>query len=152
MNLRNVAVAAAGVAASAGAVYYFTFVHLSNTEALCEAHLVELLRSPSTYERIKIARASFPVQGEEEFKRISLEKHRVTTEEEAREKGIDLKPIEEFQASLHNVRIEYDAANAFGTPLRGVYSCSYFDPYARGERKMTALNLYRAGDGEASDL
>lgn len=86
----------------------------SDLVVACESALKDMLAAPSTYRRIKITETS---------EDLALDAYFAANE--------STETIEAFQRRLHDkavrwiARVEYEAQNFFGTPLRRVSLCTY---------------------------
>lgn len=78
--------------------------------AECEKFATNLLRSPSTYKRVKIETEDKAKVNPAEF--FELTKQRPST-------------VPPAQPGYRWVKITYDAANAYGTPVREKYECAF---------------------------
>jgi hypothetical protein len=79
----------------------------------CEAALKDTLRSPSTYQQIRVT---------ERTETIPIEKYLADEKNEA-VRQVYLRQYKQAVRSL--VYFEFDAANAYGTPIRGFSEYSY---------------------------
>lgn len=93
--------------------------------AACEDYLKDGLRSPSTYNRVNVSARDEPVTAA----RI--------VELGGRE------PRGGQSLALRSVTIEYDAQNAFGTPIRGALQCGFVvrDGEVAGQQLMDSAVL-----------
>ena len=89
--------------------------------AECEADAQRDLRSPSTYKRIEANRFVNPPESGE----INAARQRF---------GLD--GIEDAAIGLINVYIEYDAANAYGTPIRSMEHCQWLTVAGKATRRI----------------
>ncbi|MBB5754633.1 hypothetical protein [Prosthecomicrobium pneumaticum] len=107
----------------------------------CESVLKERLRSPSTYRRIAATKRAEPLTTDEWLARRakSNPKQRATDEIVAR-----VRQSAGASPALIKVTLEYDAANAFGTPLRGFALCEYLSDDGKDPTGAWAVTV----DGE----
>jgi hypothetical protein len=122
--------AGAAVILAGGGAYYATRPDPHALEKVltlaCEEVLMERLRSPATYARESVAYYS---GGEPTFEQY------VGTDPVS-EEFLELKRVnfQDGNLELHQLFLTYDAANGFGTPIRGLAQCTYV-----GRRDATTL-------------
>ncbi len=87
---------------------------------------MERLRSPSTYKRIDLKKREQQLTRDEYVKRLDDEKSLPDTRE------FKLRAFDEgrYRPALASISISYDAANAYGTPVRGHAVCEAFSDTA----------------------
>ena len=123
---------------------------------LCEASLLNELRSPSTYMVVSRNRTDIPITKDQFIKHYKMTKSGITdmelfskvsiynngkTDKDADWNGyIDsLTGTRIFSPSEIIVRIQYDANNAFNAPVRGEKYCSFLTSYDGQE--ITDMNM-----------
>lgn len=94
--------------------------------AACEDALQSYLRAPATYQRRAIAVRSEPITGEDLVVRVHI---RASREDRKAIEAINRHYREAGPMTLFTLTIDYDAANAYGTPMRGRATCT---KHARG--------------------
>ncbi|NNH45495.1 hypothetical protein HLI03_28255 [Rhizobium laguerreae] len=114
----------------------------SNLETACETVLKERLRSPSGYQRVEIRQLSDKVMTREEYKDY-LNK----TEKDANARALYMRLFNELKPTIFALIITYDAPNAYGTLIRGMAACDYFD---RNGDASTAAYYSVEVDGKSS--
>lgn len=123
-----------GVIAVAGAMaFHFFPSEQSAFVSDCEAVLKERLRSPSTYKRITVSKLVRDEGSDDDY----LDIHSAADRLEKNESYRRTPQMKEFDDAMIRMRragklerlsiwLEYDAANGFGTPIRGHSECSYY--------------------------
>lgn len=97
--------------------------------AACEVFLKGGLRSPSTYHRVSVNSYDGPL-GEPaltQMREEDAERDRGNPEWAKIKRGLEAQTpaAQRSQDTLREVFIEYDAANAYGTPIRGAQQCGF---------------------------
>lgn len=91
----------------------------SRLVAACETALLDRLKAPSTYARVSATESSEPIRLADYYvDAFSRNGMPGAAEQELNRRVHD-------HATRWTVLIEYDAANGFGTPIRGVSACTY---------------------------
>jgi hypothetical protein len=121
------------VAAAAGGYYVWTNTYSAEGafQTACEDSMKKRLRSPSTYRRIEF-KVSKKILSLESYHKIASERISVSSPDSTRFDVQRIKRIESAmkagteQPYLLSGFIEYDAANAYGTPIRSTVLCEWF--------------------------
>ncbi|MBB2832310.1 UNVERIFIED_ORG: hypothetical protein GGD51_002439 [Rhizobium esperanzae] len=93
----------------------------SNLVTACERVLKERLLSPSGYQRVEI-QLSDKVMTREEY-----EDYLNKTEKDANARTLYMRLFDELKPTIFSLIITYDAPNAYGTLIRSMAACDYFD-------------------------
>jgi hypothetical protein len=95
----------------------------SKIVTVCEEMLQERLRSPSGYDRVEVKRY------EDKMTRAEYQAYLVKDEASADEIEFKTRMFDQglYQPTVFTIYIHYDAPNAYGTPIRDLASCEYFD-------------------------
>lgn len=91
----------------------------------CESSVTSRLQAPSTYKRI-----SASAEPHKDFPRSEMEKHAKAIDAEPELKTV-LEHAPPTKAPFFTVRVEYDAQNAFGVPIRDTSTCWMGTPSGR---------------------
>jgi hypothetical protein len=105
----------AACAVGGAAYHYGYYPFTSPLLAACEEAMKERLKAPSTYRRISVSETKEPLSFEQYYA-ARPESDAVKT---VLIRGATEKPVK------RTILIEYDAANAFGTPLRSRSLCTF---------------------------
>ncbi|MDC7742840.1 hypothetical protein [Rhizobium binxianense] len=114
----------------------------SNLVTACEKVLKQRLLSPSGYRRVEVSQLSDKVMTREEYGNY-LNK----TEKDANARTLYMRLFDELKPTIFSLIITYDAPNAYGTLIRGMSSCDYFD---RNGDASTAAYYSVEVDGKSS--
>jgi hypothetical protein len=105
----------------------------------CEELLKETLRSPSTYRRVGVVERREPIPLEDY---LAAQKDSEAVKRLYRQQGTQ--PVRILAA------IEYDAANAYGTPVRGAAVCHYDS--TDGDASRIPTDLVRINGKTRTDM
>lgn len=114
----------------------------SNLVTACEKVLKQRLLSPSGYRRVEVSQLSDKVMTREEYGNY-LNK----TEKDANARTLYMRLFDELKPTIFSLIIRYDAPNAYGTLIRGISACDYFD---RNGDASTAAYYSVEVDGKSS--
>lgn len=121
----------AGIVVGIVAVYNYDPLHWKMTRA-CEAVVQARLLAPSTYRRVSLSEEvkSIPLDEYRQMKWAEIHQMNLSADGwEVQDKLLDLDIAAMKQRNFLPQRfrefITYDAANGFGTPIRGVSECDY---------------------------
>lgn len=112
-------------------------ITLSDAQKACEDELIGKLNAPSTYKRISIKEYHVPADGDPQ--------------------SLDVTRVNGPRSAHAVVYIESDAANGFGVPIRGTYSCVFVSDGKKADTLATidaylaaysAMDDVRAGRGD----
>lgn len=129
---------------------------VAHFQAACEAEIGDRLRSPSSYKRIKFdyfpealdaeayGRAALEELTSETSPNVLKFRRSMMEERKAEVAAGTLKPI------LHSAFVSYDADNAYGTAIRGLSQCTYFD--GAGDGKIMDFKVTVDGDTHSDYL
>lgn len=123
--MRVLLVAAAGIGLSIAAAVFFARQE-PPLYAACEDALQSYLRAPASYQRLAISVRAEPITGEDLVIRIPI---RASREDRKAIEAINRHYRAAGPMTRFVLTIDYDAANAYGTPMRGRAICS---KHARG--------------------
>lgn len=137
-----------GLTVAGGAGWYWWTAFASpevQFYSMCETVIKERLRAPSTYRRIKVEYASKALDAAGYYREKDLEYAAAASVElraliyEDMQAGSKLVADGKIKPQLISANIQYDAANGFGTPIRSLANCQYFQE--RAVDKLYSSNL-----------
>lgn len=145
-----VASIAATLGIAGAGLFYWKATGLTDQSLLlakCEEVLLDRLRSPATYNRVNATDVERTVALQNDYL-YANDKRRALNQIEKNRRDAELKrlhdqKVDRFQATPHDklsLYIDYDAANAFGTPLRGTARCEAFVLKGRALRDVSMLD------------
>jgi hypothetical protein len=117
-------VALAFAACAVGVVGYIAPTLSSGGRFLteCEADFIGALRSPATYDRVDATDLRYRAATSAEQSSV----RQVERDRFLRANGVDTSGDWTFEAGklrVASLKVTYDAANAYGTPVRGTFAC-----------------------------
>ncbi len=133
MKAENIAIFVAIGIAGAIAVGVFVANYPGSTQgnfiAKCEENMLARLKAPSTYERIKVEGPRYRSADSAEIMALSAEERKGFRDLNAELTGGE-QTFHSNKLGFVYFRFTYDAANAYGTPIRGTFTCEQM-VYAR---------------------
>lgn len=121
----------------------------------CEGEIKSRLKSPSSYQRIKLYTEKHIISSKEEYA-IVIQKYRDLIRLDPSKIQVEIEGFEFLRKStdggptLYTLVFSYDAKNAFGTPLRDSSTCVYLSREGGISNYVSALVGDVAVDGQTN--
>lgn len=100
----------------------------------CEELMQAALRSPSTYTRVSVSDVQHRHATQTEIARVTASQREAFLDASADPTDRTFRTAD---IGMLYIRVTYDAANAYGTPIRGVFTCSQMT-YGKGKLNPNA--------------
>lgn len=100
----------------------------------CERSMQAALRSPSTYQRVTASEVHHRFASPTEIARVTASQREAFLDASADPTD---RTFRSADLGMLYIRVTYDAANAYGTPIRGAFTCSQM-VYGKGQLRPDA--------------